>query len=175
MKTVDGLLEISIGGSFSRLGYAIRRRVEGWTDPARLEGKTMIVTGASSGIGQAAAVQLAALGAEVWLVGRNSERLRSALRQAEATGGPGPIHAAEVDLVNAEEVLAFVERCRRRAASYMASSTMLAPSSLTLDFQMTAEELLRSERWRRMCSRRSASVGSWRRSCSGRSDPSSRP
>jgi NAD(P)-dependent dehydrogenase (short-subunit alcohol dehydrogenase family) len=70
----------------------------------------MIVTGASSGIGQAAAVQLAALGAEVWLVGRNAERLRAAGRQAEAAGGGGQIHTAEVDVVNADAVSAFVDR-----------------------------------------------------------------
>ena len=79
-KAVDDVLEISVGGSFSRIGYVVRRRLEGWADPGRLEGKTMIVTGASSGIGRAAAIQLAGLGAEVWLVGRNAERLRAASR-----------------------------------------------------------------------------------------------
>jgi dehydrogenase/reductase SDR family member 12 len=110
VKAVDGLLELSVGGSFSRVGYAVRRCIEGWNDPGRLEGKIMIVTGASSGIGQAAAVQLAALGAEVWLVGRNAERLRIAGSEAEAVGGGGPIHTAEVDLVKADAVLAFVDR-----------------------------------------------------------------
>ncbi len=108
-RVVDTLLELSIGGSFSRLGYVIRRRVEHWSDPGRLDGKVMIVTGASSGIGLAAAVQLAALGAEVWLVGRDSERLRGAGRMAEAAGR-GPIHAAEVDVVNAAAVYAFVDQ-----------------------------------------------------------------
>ena len=54
-KVVDGLLEVSMVGSFSRVGYGIRRRVEGWNDPHASTGKTMIVTGASSGIGQAVA------------------------------------------------------------------------------------------------------------------------
>ena len=109
-RAVDALLEFSIGGSFSRLGYVVRRHVEHWTAPDRLDAKVMIVTGASSGIGQAAAVRLAALGAEVWLVGRNAERLRAAGRMAEAAGGGGPIHTAEVDVVNAAAVSAFVDQ-----------------------------------------------------------------
>ena len=109
-RAVDALLEVSIGGSFSRLGLFVRQRVEGWSDPARLDGRVMIVTGASSGIGQAAAVQLSALGAEVWLVGRNVERLRATKRMAESAGEGAPVHTAEVDVVNASAVSAFVER-----------------------------------------------------------------
>jgi NAD(P)-dependent dehydrogenase (short-subunit alcohol dehydrogenase family) len=66
----------------------------------------MIVTGASSGIGRAAAIELATLGAEVWLVGRDTERLREAATAAENAGG-GRIHTAEVDLVNADAVSTF--------------------------------------------------------------------
>jgi shikimate 5-dehydrogenase len=109
-KPVDDLLELSVAGSFSRVGYLIRDNLEGWNDPSRLDGKTTIVTGASSGIGQAVAVQLAALGANVWLVGRNRDRLRFASKVAESAGGGGRIHTAEVDVVNAPAVSAFVDR-----------------------------------------------------------------
>jgi dehydrogenase/reductase SDR family protein 12 len=109
VKAVDGLLELSVIGSFSRVGYVVRRFVEGSNDPGRLDGKSVIVTGASSGVGQAVAVQLAALGAEVWLVGRNAERLRVAGREAEGAGGGGPIHTAEVDVANADAVSSFVD------------------------------------------------------------------
>jgi NAD(P)-dependent dehydrogenase (short-subunit alcohol dehydrogenase family) len=68
------------------------------------------VTGASSGIGQAAAIQLAGLGADVWLVGRNIERLESAVCAAEATGGGGVIRCDAVDVVNAHSISAFAER-----------------------------------------------------------------
>ena len=92
------------------VGFVVRRRVEHWTDPGRLDGKAIVVTGASSGIGQAAAIQLAALGAEVWLVGRDAERLRNAAGQAETFRGSGPIHTAEVDVVDAAAVSGFVDR-----------------------------------------------------------------
>lgn len=43
----------------------------------RIAGSTIVVTGASSGIGRDAAVRLAARGARVWAVARNGERLAS--------------------------------------------------------------------------------------------------
>lgn len=51
-----------------------------------LGGRTAIVCGASQGIGLAAAMELAGLGANVVLVARNTERLQSALDQLSATG-----------------------------------------------------------------------------------------
>jgi NAD(P)-dependent dehydrogenase (short-subunit alcohol dehydrogenase family) len=52
--------------------------------PGRMEGRTVVVTGASSGIGRAAARELALLGAEVAVVGRNRERTEAV---AAETGG----------------------------------------------------------------------------------------
>lgn len=45
------------------------------TNPMELGGRTLLVTGASSGIGRATSVLLSQLGARVLLVGRNEERL----------------------------------------------------------------------------------------------------
>jgi dehydrogenase/reductase SDR family member 12 len=109
-RAVDGLLELTVGGSFSRVGFVVRRRVEGWGDPGRLDGKAVVVTGASSGIGRSVAVQLAALGAEVWMIGRNVERLQRAGAEAETAGAPHRIHTAEVDVVNADAVSALADR-----------------------------------------------------------------
>ncbi|MDH2445219.1 SDR family NAD(P)-dependent oxidoreductase [Amnibacterium sp. CER49] len=53
-------------------------------DPGRMEGRTVVVTGGSSGIGRAAAVELAALGATVAVVGRSEQRTREV---AEQIGG----------------------------------------------------------------------------------------
>jgi len=74
---VDDALEISVVGSFSRIGPVVRRRLFRWTPaPAgTLAGRTVLVTGPTSGLGRAAAGALAALGARVVLAGRSEERL----------------------------------------------------------------------------------------------------
>jgi len=66
-------------------------------DPFRLEGKTILVTGASSGIGRAAAIVCASLGARVVLTGRNPERLTGTRGQL---AGDGHVEFA-ADLVDA--------------------------------------------------------------------------
>ena len=55
----------------------------------RLAGKTALVTGASSGIGEAAALALAAAGAKVAVSGRRKERLDDLVQRIEAAGGVG--------------------------------------------------------------------------------------
>lgn len=54
-------------------------------NPFSLEGKTILVTGASSGIGKATAIECSKHGAKVWLLGRNTERLTQAMKECEGT------------------------------------------------------------------------------------------
>lgn len=51
-----------------------------------LQGKTILVTGASRGIGQQTAIYLTQLGAKVVITGRNEERLDETYKQLEGTG-----------------------------------------------------------------------------------------
>ena len=53
---VDATLEASVIGGFSRIGPALRGRVEHWADPPRLDGRVCLVTGASGGLGLAASL-----------------------------------------------------------------------------------------------------------------------
>jgi NAD(P)-dependent dehydrogenase (short-subunit alcohol dehydrogenase family) len=61
-----------------------------------LTGKTALVTGATSGIGRAAAVQLASQGAVVVVHGRNAERGQAVVEQIEQAGGRARFAAADL-------------------------------------------------------------------------------
>jgi NAD(P)-dependent dehydrogenase (short-subunit alcohol dehydrogenase family) len=73
-----------------------------------LEGKTALVTGASSGLGRATAVALAQAGADVALVARSAEELEETGEEVSKTGRRALV--LPTDLANGEEALATVER-----------------------------------------------------------------
>lgn len=55
-------------------------------NPISLKDKTILVTGASSGIGRAAAIECSKLGAQVVITGRNEDRLKDTLTHLEGIG-----------------------------------------------------------------------------------------
>ena len=54
-------------------------------NPFSLEGKTILVTGASSGIGRATAIECSKLGATVVITGRNENRLRETFQVLDSS------------------------------------------------------------------------------------------
>jgi NAD(P)-dependent dehydrogenase (short-subunit alcohol dehydrogenase family) len=113
-RAVDTALEASVVGSFSRTGFLVRSHLEHWRPPSDLTGRVVIVTGASSGIGRAAALELARLGASVWLVGRDKRRTEEAAWAARACGSGAEVEPAVLDIVDADAVDAFVARVAAR-------------------------------------------------------------
>ena len=55
-------------------------------NPFSLEGKTILVTGASSGIGRATAIECSKMGASVIITARNQERLKQTIDMLEGSG-----------------------------------------------------------------------------------------
>ncbi|MGY6500895.1 MAG: SDR family NAD(P)-dependent oxidoreductase [Acidimicrobiales bacterium] len=87
---VDTALEATVVLSFTRLGIAARRHLDDWHDDVEsrpLAGRSVAVTGATSGLGEATATALAARGASVWLVVRDRTRAEATRQRiAEETG-----------------------------------------------------------------------------------------
>jgi NAD(P)-dependent dehydrogenase (short-subunit alcohol dehydrogenase family) len=83
---IDKALDTVIAPGFSNIGYKVRKK--SW-DPIdeSLEGRVIVVTGATSGLGRAAAAELAGLGGDVVLVGRNRDK--AAREREEITRGTG--------------------------------------------------------------------------------------
>lgn len=87
----------------ARLRRVVRRVVGA---PSPLAGRTVLVTGASSGIGEATARAVAARGATVLLVARRADELDRVRADIETAGGTG--YSFTVDLADGDAVDALV-------------------------------------------------------------------
>jgi NADP-dependent 3-hydroxy acid dehydrogenase YdfG len=81
-------------------------------EQGKLNGKVAIVTGASSGIGEATALALAANGAYVALTARRVERLHEVAQRIEQSGSQAI--AIENDITNPKEVDAMVQQVKQK-------------------------------------------------------------
>ena len=99
-------------------------------NPFSLKGKTILITGASSGIGQATAVECAQMGAEVVITGRDTERLQAT---ADLMGNLKAQIAA--DLTNQEDVERLVA-----ALPPLDGAVLCAGNSTTLPLQFGSRE-----------------------------------
>ncbi len=107
-ETVDTVLDRSVALGYGNVGYELRRRLPGWpADPPRIDGKTVVVTGAGSGLGLATGRRLAALGARIAAVGRNQARAdEAAALILEAVPGAA-VEPWACDVSSLDEVRAF--------------------------------------------------------------------
>lgn len=82
------------------------------TEIGRLDGKVVVVTGASKGIGKATASAFAAVGAKVVLAARTRETLEQVARElsVEGVSNPDSILAVPTDVTDADAVQRLIER-----------------------------------------------------------------
>jgi NADP-dependent 3-hydroxy acid dehydrogenase YdfG len=81
------------------------------TNTARLDGKTAIVTGASSGIGRAIAEKLGEAGAHVYLAGRTVSAMEASKKRIEQAGGRAVV--VEFDVRDVKQVQQLIDRAVR--------------------------------------------------------------
>jgi len=107
-----------------------------------IEGKVVVITGASSGLGEAAARQLSAQGASVVLGARRIDRLGTLVGELTARGGKAI--AAATDVTNADQVKALVDAAVRTYGriDVMINNAGLMPQSML--------ERLKIDEWDRM-------------------------
>jgi len=111
-EAADAALEASVVGSFSRIGlWARSRLLPEFTAsaPATLEGQTVVITGATSGIGHATATALARLGAAVHFLARDPARAAGARRQIATASGSQQVSYGLANLDDPGSVRAFAD------------------------------------------------------------------
>ncbi|NNC92261.1 MAG: SDR family oxidoreductase [Acidimicrobiia bacterium] len=106
---MDRALDATIAPGWSNIGYKVRRR--SW-EPIEesLTGRTVVVTGATSGLGKAASLDLARLGADLILVGRNPEKTERVRSEIVAESGSENVRLEIADLSLMAEIRSLAER-----------------------------------------------------------------
>jgi NAD(P)-dependent dehydrogenase (short-subunit alcohol dehydrogenase family) len=108
-RVLDRVLEATVIGSFSRVGYAVRRRVDGpnWAALPRMDGKVVVVTGATSGIGLSAAAAMSRLGAAIRFPARDAGRAERARETIAQQSGNRDVQYALGDLSDPDSLRSF--------------------------------------------------------------------
>jgi NAD(P)-dependent dehydrogenase (short-subunit alcohol dehydrogenase family) len=106
---LDTLLDRTIALGYGSPGLKIRRNAPDWpADPPRLDGKTVLVTGAASGIGLAASRGFARLGARVLAVARDERRSHDAAAQIDEVVAGAQIEPIACDVSSLSELRSLV-------------------------------------------------------------------
>lgn len=141
-RIVDQLLEATVVGSFSRIGYAVRRRVGGWEPLQPMVGRHVLVTGATSGLGLECAASLGAAGASVTFLGRDPERAERARRAIVARAGHDDVDFVVTDVSELSSVRRTAEVLRDRGRPI--DALVHNAGALTRAYETTAEGIERT-------------------------------
>ena len=140
-RLADAALEATVVGSFSRIGFAARRALFDWdAEPiVDMSGRVALVTGATGGLGLAAATALAQRNADLWIVGRDPQRTEAARRGIAAGAPDSSVTTAVADLAVLDDVRALADRVGRSATRL--DVLIHNAGLLTRDLRSTADGL----------------------------------
>jgi retinol dehydrogenase-12 len=78
-----------------------------------LQGKTILVTGATSGIGRVTAAALAKMGAAVYCVGRDPQRTQTTVEAIQKESGNAQVHSLLADLASFQQIRSLAGEIRQ--------------------------------------------------------------
>jgi len=140
---IDTFLDRTVVLGYTNVGYRFRRRSFGASDLQRMDGKVVLVTGATSGLGFASAEGFARLGASVRLLARSEERGERARGEIVERSGNEDVSVCLSDLSDLGAVrqfaTSFVAREQRldvlvNNAGALTNERTLSPEGIELTF-----------------------------------------
>src|SRR3954454_16272940 len=116
---LDDVAEVLVVPSFTRAGFELRRRLYRWPEAESygMQGRTVVLTGPTSGLGRAAAASFARMGANLVLVGRDTGRLERTRDELRAATPALDVVTIVADMASLESVRAAAHEIMARAAS----------------------------------------------------------
>ncbi len=115
---LDRVLDAAVLPGYTNVGYRLRRHAWSDTELERMDGRVALVTGATSGLGLAAAAGLARLGASVRLLARNAARAEQARAELVERTASTDVEVVLCDLSDLRDI-------RRFAAEFLAREPRL--------------------------------------------------
>lgn len=129
-RVFSPLLDLTVVFSFDRTGFLVHQLGFRAGDlDVDLTGKVCAVTGANSGLGEAAARALAARGAKVWLLCRDPARGRAALDRIRHATGSERVMLADLDLADLDSVRDFAKRFDEPVLDVLVHNAGILPSA----------------------------------------------
>jgi dehydrogenase/reductase SDR family protein 12 len=138
-RIVDATLEGTVALSFGRLGSKTRRRIEHWQQPVSAPDHVALVTGATSGIGESVATQLAAANWTVWLLGRSEQKLQETVARITAAQPEAKVKPLQADLNRLTDVVSAAAELRR--ATSRLDALVHNAGAMSVEYSRTADDI----------------------------------